>query len=166
MSALRGLAAGLGLQDVTPFLQSGNLVFRDDARAPDDLESLLEAEMQHRLNLDVDTLVRTEDELRKVIERNPFPAQAERDPSHLLAMFLKTAPDAAGLQALADAVRGPEMMRADGRTLYIAYPNDIGHSKLTTALIERKLASRGSARNWNTILKAAALMDSMRADPC
>jgi uncharacterized protein (DUF1697 family) len=49
---------------------------------------------------------------------------------------------------------------AKGRQLYIVYPAGIGTSKLTGALIEKKLNNRGTARNWNTILKLAAMLPS------
>jgi uncharacterized protein (DUF1697 family) len=48
-------------------------------------------------------------------------------------------------------------VRADGRHLYIVFPNGMGTSRLTNALIERKLGTRGTARNWNTTLKLHAL---------
>ena len=33
----------------------------------------------------------------------------------------------------------------------------IGRSRLTNTLIERKLGTRATGRNWNTVLKLAAL---------
>jgi uncharacterized protein (DUF1697 family) len=42
-----------------------------------------------------------------------------------------------------------------GRHLYITYPAGMGPSKLTNALIERKLGTSGTARNWNTVRKIA-----------
>jgi uncharacterized protein (DUF1697 family) len=38
------------------------------------------------------------------------------------------------------------------------YPAGIGRSRLGT-LPEAKIASRGTARNWNTVLKLAALTE-------
>src|SRR5262249_28575506 len=121
------------------------------------LERLLEVETASRLGVSVDYLVRTAEEWETMVARNPFAAEAERDPSHLLVMFLKAAPRAADLEALQAAIAGPELLRSDGKHLYIVYPEGIGRSKLTNSLIERKLSLRGTARNWNTILKLAAL---------
>jgi uncharacterized protein (DUF1697 family) len=42
------------------------------------------------------------------------------------------------------------------RTAYLVYPDGVGRSKLTNALIERHLETRGTARNWNTVKKLAA----------
>jgi uncharacterized protein (DUF1697 family) len=51
------------------------------------------------------------------------------------------------------------VVRAEGRQAYIVYPNGIGRSRLTNALIEKKLRTRGTGRNWNTVLKLDALLD-------
>jgi uncharacterized protein (DUF1697 family) len=72
-------------------------------------------------------------------------------------MFLKSAPAAPAVEALRAAVPGPEVIRAGGRHLYISYPDGQGRSKLTGALIEKKLGTVGTARNWNTVLKLGAL---------
>ncbi len=43
--------------------------------------------------------------------------------------------------------------------LYIVYPDGIGRSRLTGTLIETKLGTRGTGRNWNTVVKLEALAD-------
>ncbi len=113
--------------------------------------------MAERFDLRIDILIRSAAEWAAVIAVNPFPDEAERDPSHLLVTFLKTAPEAAAVDALRAAVSGPEVVRADGRQLYVVYPAGIGRSKLTHASIESKLRTRGTSRNWNTVLKLDAL---------
>ena len=71
--------------------------------------------------------------------------------------FLKDAPDAKDVAALQAAITGPEIVRARGRQAYIVYPAGIGRSRLTITLIERKLGTRATGRNWNTVLKLGAL---------
>ena len=61
------------------------------------------------------------------------------------------------MQALQAAIQGPERIRADGKHLYVVYPAGIGRSKLTNSLIEKKLGTRSTGRNWNTVLKLSAL---------
>jgi uncharacterized protein (DUF1697 family) len=84
-------------------------------------------------------------------------AEAEHDPAHLLLLILKRAPDAGRVGGLQAAMIGPGVVRAHGREMYVVYPDGIGCSKLTNGLIERKLGTRATARNWNTVLKLAAL---------
>ena len=156
MSDLRAMCAALGLADARTLLQSGNLVFSDRRGAPA-LEKLLENETSKRLGLDVDYAVRTVEQWDAVVAGNPLVREAERDPSHLLVVFLKSEPTAAAVRALEAAITGRELVRARGRELYVWYPVDIATSKLTTAVLDRKLAVRGTARNWSTVLKIAEL---------
>ena len=73
-------------------------------------------------------------------------------------MFLKQVPGREAVEALQAAIKGPEIVRADGKQAYIVYPDGIGRSKLTNTVIEEKLGTRGTARNWNTVLKLADLI--------
>jgi uncharacterized protein (DUF1697 family) len=157
MSDLRALCETLGFAAVHTLLQSGNLVFSSARRTSAALERLLEAETQKRFGITVDYQVRTSAELQTVIASNPFPDEAERDPSHLVVMFHKEEPSSKAVAALAAAIRGREVVRADGKHVYVVYPDGIGTSKLTSNLIEKTLGSRGTGRNWNTVLKLAAL---------
>src|SRR5437762_10056983 len=123
MSDLRDLLTQLGFKDGRSLLQSGNLVFRSNARTGVNLERLLEAEAEKRLGLRTDFLVRSAEEWKAVVARNPFPDEAERDPAHLLVVFLKDAPDGKNVEALQAAITGPEIVRAHGRQAYIVYPS-------------------------------------------
>jgi len=157
MSDLRDLLGALGFAGARSLLQSGNLVFESRKLTGASLERLLEAETAKRVGVSVDYLVRTEDEWQAIIEGNPFADEAERDPSHLVVVCMKTAPQPQELKSLQAAIKGPELISALGKQLYATYPAGMGRSKLTLTLIERKLGSRGTARNWNTVLKLAAL---------
>jgi uncharacterized protein (DUF1697 family) len=158
MSDLRELIAGLGMQDVRSLLQSGNVVFRSGARTTAQLEGLLERAAAERLGLKTEFFVRTASDWRTVIGGNPFSAEAKRDPGHLLVVFLKDAPGRADELALQKAITGREIARVKGRHAYVVYPDGIGRSRLTMALVEKKLGTRGTGRNWNTILKLGALV--------
>ena len=160
MADLRELLTELGFLDARSLLQSGNLVFRSDGQKSAQLERLLEAETEKRLGVQSDFFVRTADEWRALVARNPFRKEAKGDPAHLLVMLLKDAPDAKNVKALQAAITGREIVRADGRQAYIVYPDGVGRSRLTNALIERKLGTRGTARNWNTVLKVADLLSA------
>jgi uncharacterized protein (DUF1697 family) len=159
MSDLRALLEDLDFADAKSLLQSGNLVFRSNRISGSALEKLLEKETAKRLGLTTDYFVRGADEWKKIVARNPFPKEARTEPGHLVVVFMKTAPSAKNLGSLRTAIRGPEIVQADGKQLYVAYPAGIGRSKLTGALIEQKLATKATARNWNTIVKLGALCE-------
>ncbi len=157
MAALRQLLAELGLQAPSTLLQSGNAVF-GSAESSAALEARLEREIAGRFGLATDVFVRTADEWRAIIAANPHGAMARSDPGHLVVMTLRTEPSGDALARLRMEVKGREAIEADGRELYISYPDGIGDSKLTGAIIERHLGVRGTARNWNTVTKLAALL--------
>lgn len=156
MSDLREVAETLGFSQVRTLLQSGNLVFEAKGRGAA-LESTLEAALKKHNGMETDCLVRSAEELDLVVEANPFPREAKSDPGHLVVMFLKDRVDAKAVRALQGLVKGRELIRQNGRELYITYPDGIGRSKLTGALIEKALGTRGTARNWNTVRKLADL---------
>jgi uncharacterized protein (DUF1697 family) len=148
---LRALFAELGFGEVQTLLQSGNVVF--DAA----LERRLEAAFEKKFGFASDFLVRSAGEWRDIIAANPFAKAAADDPAHLLLFALTKAPDPDKAKALQADWPGPEQVKVIGRDAYIVYPDGIGRSKLTNVLIEKRLGVRGTGRNWNTVLKLAAL---------
>jgi uncharacterized protein (DUF1697 family) len=157
MGELRHMLTVLGFKDVKSLLQSGNVVFRSDVPAGADLEAQLEGETRKRIGLQTAFFVRTPTDLDSIIAGNPFPKEAKGDPSHLVVMFLKDAPDDGAVASLRAAIKGPELVQAKGRHAYVVYPAGIGESRLTTAMIEGKLGTQGTGRNWNTVRKLAAM---------
>ncbi len=159
MADLRAFLSTLGFSDAQSLLQSGNLVFTN--KKTTDLETLLEREARKRLGLETDFFVRSASEWDAVVAANPFPKEAARSPASFLVMVLKKAPAMDAIEALHAAVSGPERVSISGRHAYLVYANGIVGSRLTNVLIERKLGVRGTARNWNTVLKLQALAAGM-----
>ncbi|HEY5008923.1 MAG TPA: DUF1697 domain-containing protein [Caulobacteraceae bacterium] len=157
MGDLVAFARDLGLDNPRTLLQSGNLVFDSPERSDAALEKRLEAEAEPRFGYQTDFMVRSAAEWRALVKANPFPKAAHDDPGHLLAMPLKAAPADGALEALRAAIKEPEEVEIVGRDAYLVYPAGIGRSKLTIGIIEKKLGVRGTGRNWNTVLKLAAM---------
>ncbi|HEV7178903.1 MAG TPA: DUF1697 domain-containing protein [Candidatus Baltobacteraceae bacterium] len=157
MADLKELLGDLGFEGAQTLLQSGNVVFKGDGRPAPELERFFESHTKTRLGVETDYFVRTAREWKSIVERNPFVREAKHDPHHMVVLFLKKAPAAREVAALQAAIKGPEVLETVGKQAYIVYPEDIGHSKLTAGLIETKLGTRGTGRNWNTVLKLLAL---------
>jgi uncharacterized protein (DUF1697 family) len=157
MGALRDLMIRKGYKEVRTLLQSGNVIFQSEVTDARRLERSLERALDKGLGHRTDFFLRSATEWRKILERNPFPREANADPAHLVLTVLKDAPSPAGWAALGTAIRGRERLRAAGREAYIVYPDGIGTSKLTAAVIEKALGTRGTSRNWNTVQKLGQL---------
>jgi uncharacterized protein (DUF1697 family) len=154
MDALRQVVEGLGLAQVRTVAHTGNILFEANAAVPD-LERDLHAAIEGAFGFSTEVFVRDAAGIGALVAANPFPAYAEQDPAHLIAMVMRQAPAAEALEAARAAIVGREEIAAVGPNVYVWYPDSIGTSKFTSGLIERRLRQLGTARNWNTVLKIA-----------
>jgi uncharacterized protein (DUF1697 family) len=157
MSDLREMLEKLGFTEPRSLLASGNLLFGGRAGSSTTLERKLETEAAKRLGLRSDFFVRTAEEWARLVAANPYRKEAERDPGRLIVLFLKEPPGVERFEALRAAIVGREVFRAGDRHAYVVYPDGQGRSKLTNSLIEKKLGTRATARNWNTVKKLSEL---------
>ncbi len=159
MDALRAAYESIGLKDVRTLLQSGNVIFRSGIADRQQLVKRITQELERRLELKAEVVLRTLAEIASIVERGPV-LSPRADKAKLLVMFLSTVPDGAAQAALAKGHKGPEMLEMRGPEIYLYYPDGVGRSKLTGAVIENKLNISGTARNWNTLQK---LLEAGRA---
>ncbi|HEY1605243.1 MAG TPA: DUF1697 domain-containing protein [Allosphingosinicella sp.] len=158
MADLKKFAEALGFERVRTLLASGNVVF--DAAEEDGatLESLLEGEAKAQFGFETDFLLRNAAQMQAAIAANPFEDVAATRPGTLLVLFAR-APYSADLpERIAAIYDGPERLAVDGRHLYIDFVEGQGRSKLTPALAKLKLPKAATGRNWNTVLKLAAML--------
>ena len=158
MSDLRAMLEKVGCEEPRTLLLSGNVVFENPSSSIAGVERLLEEASTRHLGVTTDYFVRSAKEWLGIIDDNPFAKEAKADPGHLLMMCLRDAPSAAQVKALQSAIKGREVVKAKGRHAYFVYPDGVGRSKLTIQVIEKALGTRGTARNWNTVLKIGELL--------
>ncbi|MFZ1682015.1 MAG: DUF1697 domain-containing protein [Rhizobiaceae bacterium] len=142
-----------GFPGATTLLASGNVIFDPGTATKADAEALIETAIATRLGLETAVLVRDLAAIDAMIAGNPFADAARDDPSHLVAIALKSAPAAGAEAAVHAAIRGREQVRIVADTLFAHYPDGIGVSKLTLPVIERATGVTGTGRNWTTIGK-------------
>ena len=104
-----------------------------------------------------DYFVRTAKEWQAIIGGESVSERGEERSARLVMMCLRDAPSPAQVKALQAAIKGREIVKASGRQAYFVYPDGQGRSKLTIQVIEKALGTRGTARNWNTVLKLGEL---------
>ena len=156
MADLKRVVAQAGFDAPQTLLASGNVLF-GTTLSPARTAETLEAAILKDLGVPTDVMVRDRDELAAVIAANPFPEVARTNPNWLLAMFLSGDPQGE-LSSLGGACVSGEEVRLGPGCLYIAFPDGVGASKLSNAVIERRLKVRGTGRNWNTVGKLRDLL--------
>jgi len=162
MGDLRTFLAAAGLGDARTVLQSGNAVFDGGRRTSRSIEGMIEREARTRQSITTEVFVRSVSEWEAALEANPFVSAAASAPARLIMMVMRDRPAAAAVRTLQQAIVGPEQLQSIDHQLYVVYPEGQGTSKLTGAVIEKALNTRGTARNWNTVLRIAALFAGSR----
>ena len=156
MARLREVIEALGYRDVRTHLQSGNVLFSSE-RAPEEAARDIEAAVAEHL-IPVPVLVRTRDELAKVVERNPL-GDVATDPRRYLVTFLSASPDSRRVRELDAGDFEPEVFHVAGREAYVWSPSGVRASRLSYAFWEKHFGLTATARNWNTVTKLLALAD-------
>jgi uncharacterized protein (DUF1697 family) len=158
MPTLRTLLDGLGYQDVTTYIQSGNVAFGGSDSAPKVGDAIHDA-IAKEFGIDVAVVVRTRQQLKKVVDGNPF-AKKARDAGHLHVVFFTGKPEAAKVKALTSADWGDDEVAVKGTEAYLHLPNGYGRAKLNNMVVEKQLGVVATARNWRTTQKLLELAGS------
>ena len=165
MSELRAVCENLGLADVQTYIQSGNVVCTTAKRDLGVLARRMEDSIQTRFGFRAKVITRTVEDMRRVVERNPFATRKEVEPQRLLVGFLSAEPQAGDREKLLAIDAAPEEVRIDRSELYVFYPSGMARPKLSWAVIEKTLKTSGTGRNWNTVVKLLEIAERT-ADAC
>ena len=163
MEELRELYESLGLRYAQTYVQSGNVVFRTDARDFTRLSKRIADAIEQRFTFRPGVILRTAADLRAVIAANPFASRRDLDPSRLVVQFLAGEPPADARERILRIESEPEELRMEGRELYIYYPNGMARPKVAWTVIERILQTPCTGRNWNTVRKLLEMAESLDA---
>jgi uncharacterized protein (DUF1697 family) len=161
MEALRTLCGGLGLRDVQTYIQSGNVVFREDTGDPGVPARKIEDGIHQKYGFKPTVIVRTTSELRKAIANNPFAGRPEVAPNRLLVVFMASAPTRQARERVLALPCEPEELHIEGRELYIYYPNGMARPKIPLTRIEKLLERASTGRNLNTVNKLLSIAEAL-----
>ena len=162
MDALRDLYESLDLRNPQTYVQSGNVVFRAEAKDLAVLAKRIEDAIERKFGFRPSVVLRTTSDLTDVIARNPFAKRSGIEASKLLVTFLAAAPSPDARDEILGIKVSSEEVRIDGRELYVYFPDGMGRSKVWPA-IEKALKKSGTGRNWNTVTKLLEIAEKLEA---
>lgn len=163
MDALCAIYKSLKLEDPCTYVQSGNVIFRTKEKNLEPLRQKIAAAIERKAGFRPEVILRTPDDFRRVIAKNPFANRSEIHPGKLLVTFLADEPSPDAREKLLALKPDPEEMHLIGRELYIYFPNGAGQSKLPWSTLDKKLGTTGTARNWNSVLAMLEMAEEMEA---
>jgi uncharacterized protein (DUF1697 family) len=162
MADLRDALAGAGYQQVTTYLQSGNVILATRARSDTNLGRSIERLMRVTFGFDVDVIVRAGSHISRIARTNPL-ALPRVSPASLHVAFLKSKPPVAAVRKLADLDFGREEFVLRGSELFLRYPKGVAGSKMSTALFERLLGTPATMRTWSVVNELASRVQAVRS---
>jgi uncharacterized protein (DUF1697 family) len=163
MEAFRSLCGSLGLGGVETYIQSGNAVFRDAAKAPAKLAARIETALESEFGFRPSVILRTTAQWKAAIARNPFAGRSGIEPARLLLYVLASDPGEEAREKVRALPASPEELHILGNELYIYYPHGMARPTLSLPAVERALRTPASGRNWNTVLKLLEMAERLEA---
>ncbi len=158
MPELKELFSSLGYTGAVTYLQSGNVVFRGRHLNPPEVAQSLEEAIAGKFGHSVNVLVRTGEDIARIVDANPFARTCE-DPTKLHVTFLEAASDSSLLRSEdADGAK-PDEFEVRGAEIFLYCPQGYGRTKLSNTFWERRLRVRATTRNWNTVRALKSLTE-------
>jgi uncharacterized protein (DUF1697 family) len=157
MADLRTLFENLGFLRVRTLLNSGNVIFSAPAGRRGDLGARIEKALASTLGLSCPVILLSANEVVEVVRDNPL-ARIATNPPYLLVLVPRAPADLARLKPLLKEKWAPEALSLGRRVAYLWCANGVAKSPVWAA-VDRALAGTGTARNINTLTKAAALVE-------
>lgn len=155
MAGLRAAAQAIGLDSVSTFIQSGNLIFESTIDASQ-ISTALRAVIKEQFGFDVPVILRTREAFAAIGQAHPFESEEEDDRFLVVAFLDRSIPDSNADRLPVDGF-APDRFLLSGSEIYIHYPSGTARSKLTADVIDRRLGVTSTMRNWRTIRRLVEL---------
>lgn len=135
---LKEFFEGLGFRNVRPVISSGNVVFESNEKDISRLESQIEKEIPIKLGYKSTTIVRSEEDLLKLINKDPFEGKQDVTVSRFNVTFIKNPPS---------------------EITYTVNTSIQGNTPNTMALLEKKHGKEITTRTWKTVHRILKKME-------
>lgn len=158
MDALKEMFFSLKFKNVVTYIQSGNIIFETKETEEGKLLSKIEKEIAKVFGLQIDVFLRSEDEVKIIIDDKPFLNVEGREDVKLNVSFLAGMPDEGQAQHFMSLSNEVDTFILKGRELFTVTLKEAPKSLLSDALIKKHLKLKATTRNWNTVNKLNELL--------
>ncbi|MEH0154839.1 DUF1697 domain-containing protein [Limibacter armeniacum] len=151
MADLKKHIENLGYEQVSTYIQSGNILFESEVTDISLLETSIADMIKKEYEFEVPVLVLEKETLQNVVADNPFLSDPNIDIDKLHVTFLAKKPVPEKVAALKELDFGDDQFQVVGKCVYLYCPNGYGRTKLTNNFFENKLKVIATTRNWKTV---------------
>ena len=156
MQELRSSFESLGYDDVTTYIQTGNVLFTTGSKSEAKIAAAIEERLAEDFGDSPAVILRSVPELLRIGATSPY-ARAGANPARHHVTFLATTPATKTLAALDLPPSRRDELVVDGREVYVHTPDGYAETKYTGTFLERRLGMLSTTRNWNTVAKLCEL---------
>ncbi len=158
MMDLKILYEELNFKQVTTYIQSGNVIFKNENA--NDLSKRIEQKIFEKYNFNVPVVIRTSDEIQNIIVENPFLREKDIDSSKLYFIFLAEKPAQEDIDKIKKKDYAPDTFYISGKEIYLYCANGYSKTILNNNFFENKLKVIATTRNWRTTNELASIIKS------
>lgn len=151
MADLKALYENLGFENVTTYIQSGNVIFSSKVNSSAVLSKEIAGAIEGQYGFAVPITIRTREEIKKLIGGNPFLTRKNIDLSNLHVTFLESKPEPEQIKSLESIDSKGDEFSISGNEIYLYCPGGYGKTKLSNNFIESRLKQSATTRNWKTV---------------
>jgi uncharacterized protein (DUF1697 family) len=164
MDDLRRWFEALELDNVATFIASGNVIFEAGRAKPATLTARIERQLRDSLGYEVPTFLRTDAELARIAEHEPFADLQVSDGESSYVAFLYERPGAAAAKKVMALSNETDHVVVHDRELYWHVRGRMADSTLGPPVFEKALGSvPATVRNLNTVQRLAKKYPPARA---
>jgi uncharacterized protein (DUF1697 family) len=160
MEKLREVLKELDFEQISTYIQSGNILFQSKISEPRKLEKMISDLIYKHFGFDVSVVVVTPEDLKLTVKNNPFAKENIELPQPYVA-FLSATPVLSDLEVFKAINFQKDRWIVLDKNMYLHYADGAGSTKLSNAVIEKKLKLISTARNWKTVHKLIELAEAM-----
>ncbi len=156
METLREVVGALGYTNVKTYINSGNVIF--ETAEADNVKLAVEIgqAIQNEFSILIKVMVRTIDDIKDIIENNPFAGQFEND-KDLHVFFLDEELPAEKRELLLANNSENERFAVRNREIFCLLRVSVLDSLMGKDYIGKRLKVSATARNWRTVNKVLEL---------
>lgn len=158
---LRAVFEGLGFEDVASVLASGNIVFRGKKTDVAKLEERIQRALSKELGIAGGTIIRTYDELRTLLDSDPFEGLKHERGSYLTVTFLKDQKPEVEHPTIADELTRIIGFDTDSRAFLTVIDNSTPNKTPDfMAWMDKTYGKDITTRTWLTVQRVVKKMEA------
>lgn len=158
MQALREMFASMGFDNVSTYIQSGNVVFDAQRASPNELCGKIKNQIEETFGYDVPVIIRSVEELKVIFDQFPFNA---KEGWRGYITFLPDQPDQQQKETLEAQSSAIEIFSVGNKVVYSLVNKETNEKPVfSTNFVQKQLDMPVTNRNLRSVQKILSLASS------